>query len=381
MKIVFIGLCSTYTEGMTYQENLLAQVAIKAGHDVVFVSNPEEYKNGEIIETEASDSILANGMRLIRLPYVKIGFPALYKKIRAFRGVYNILKSINPDIIYCHNHHYLPIIDIVKYKKKFSDVKVYVDTHVNEYNSASNWISKMFLHRIYYRYLAKRIIPNIEKYYYVGEAEKNFSQKIYGVPEGLMEYYPLGGIIFNEELYIQKRNLKRKELGVADNQLLLVHSGKMDKLKKTGELIKAFRECRELNARLVIIGAISIDIRDEIMELIKSDERIIFLGWKKADELLEYLCACDLYCQPGSPSATMQNAICCKNVVLTFPQLDYIKNIKYNCFFWCKNIRDITDVFQLLNKDISALEDMKNEAIKCATELLDYNMLLARFTN
>lgn len=379
MKIVFIGLSSTYTEGMTYQENLLAQAAIKAGHDVVFISNPEEYRNGEIVETGNCDSVLESGMRLIRLPYVKIGFPDIYKKIRMFRGVYRSLKSIQPDIIYCHNHHYFSIVDIVKYKKEFSNVKIYVDTHVSENNSASNWMSKLFLHGIYYRYLLQRVIKYVEKYYYVGETEKIFSQTIYGVPEELMEYYPLGGIIFDEKMYVQKRNRKRKELGLTDDQLLLVHSGKMNKLKKTADLINAFKECKEMNARLVIIGMISSDIKDEVMELIQSDKRIIFLGWKKADELLEYLCACDLYCQPGSPSATMQNAICCKNVVLTFPQVDYTENIKYNCFLWCKDAEDMVEVFRMLSKNRGVLESMKKEAEKCATELLDYDMLLNRF--
>ena len=50
--------------------------------------------------------------------------------------------------------------------------------------------------------------------------------------------------------------------------------------------------------------------------LIKSDDRVTYLGWKTGDELIEYLCASDLYLQPGSASITIKQALCCGNAVV-----------------------------------------------------------------
>ena len=123
-----------------------------------------------------------------------------------------------------------------------------------------------------------------------------------------MEFYPLGGNIFPPEEYAEKRERRRVELGLAPDELLLVHSGKLDALKRTEELLRAFAAVPELKAKLAVIGSIPDDRKELLTSLMEQDSRVQFLGWKSGAELQEYLCACDLYCQPGSLSATMQNA-------------------------------------------------------------------------
>lgn len=379
MKIVFVGLCAAFSEGMSYQDNLLAEVAAHNKHEVVFISNPERYIDGKMTDVEPCDIMLENGIHLIRLPYVKFGSQMIYKKIRIFKNVYSTLEEIAPDIIFCHNHHYMAVLDVVKYKKIHPHVQIFADNHANEYNSASNWLSLNVLHKVYYRYLIKKLIPYLNRYFYIGEPEAIFAKKTYKIPEEIMEYMPLGGIRFNDLEYYEKRRKKRAELHISDDELLLVHSGKMDSQKKTKDLIEAFGRNKGLNAKLIIIGTIVSDVHDELVRLIASDNRIQYIGWKKADELLEYLCACDIYCQPGSPSATLQNAICCRSAILTYPHLDYVKNMKYDCFFWCECVDDIVNVFSELSLNPTIIDAKKRESIRCATELLDYEILLNKF--
>ena len=375
MKIVFLGTCSSFTEGMTYQDNLLAEVAVKKGHEVIFISNAEKYVNGMLSETEPCDMIINGNIRLIRLPYIKIGPPIIFKKLRIFKGVYSVIQDIRPDIIFCHNHHYLSVLDVVKYKRKCPDTIVFADTHVNENNSAQNWLSLNILHRLYYASLTKRLLPVLNKYFYIGEPEKLFAKKIYRIPDELMEYLPLGGFALNDEEYSRRRDTKREELGLKEDELLFVHSGKLDKKKRTEELIEAFSKAGGNRAILAIIGSLDFENSKDIQRKIEADKRILFLGWKNADELFSYLCAGDVYCQPGSVSATMQNAICCRNAVISYPHQDYVKNIGFDCFYWCQNDEELLDTISRICEDRNSLLEKKSNALKCAKQLLDYNVI------
>ena len=378
MKIVFIGLASTFTENMNYQDNALCSVTVADGHQVTYISNAEKFVNGKIVPTDYEDKVLPNGMRLIRLPYVRLGLDLLTKKMRVFRGVYQILEEIRPDVIFCHNTQYYPILDVVRYKKEHPNAKFYADTHTAAYNSGTNWLSLYVLHRVYYRYLTRRTIPYLEKYFYVGQSERQFAVEQYGMPQEMMEFYPLGGFVPSDEAYDSARRRRRAELGIFDGEYLIVHSGKMDALKRTDELLLAFSAVSELKARMVVIGSIPDDRREILEPLMRADPRVIYLGWKSASELQEYLCACDLYCQPGSVSATLQNAVCCGCPVMTYPHEAYVADLDYGNLLWVKTQADMEEVFRQLCLGRIDLAALKRGSKKCARELLDYQSLAAR---
>lgn len=379
MRIVFVGLCSSFTENMAYQDNMLAKAAADMGHEVVFISNAEKYIDGKMQDVSPCNIVIEKSIRLIRLPYVRIVTSKISKKIRIFRGVYKILDEVNPDIIFCHNHHYEPIVDVVKYKRSHPNVKVYADTHTSAGNSASNWLSLNVLHKVYYRLLTRKLVPILAKYFYIGEDEKEFAIINYGIPQNIMEYFPLGGFVLNEDEFQKRRNEKRNEIGVGENDVLFVHSGKIDKIKRSIELIKAFRETEAISAKMVIIGNVEESLKTEFENLVNGDERILFKGWLGADELTSYLCAGDVYCQPGSRSVTMQNAICCRNAIMAYPHPDYIRNLHYDCFYWCETIDDMRMIIKDVVSSRNDLLKKKNAASDCAREMLDYYTLLDKF--
>lgn len=378
MKIVFIGLNCMFTPGMTYQDNILCTQALLDGHQVVYISNPERFERGTIVPTGPEDTVLPDGLRLIRLPYRRLGPEMLTKKFRSFPGVYEILDRERPDVVFCHNHQYWSIRDVVRYKKDHPAVKLYADTHTAAYNSGTNWLSLHVLHRVFYRYLTQKALPYLEKYFYIGEGERQFSLQNYGVPESLMEFYPLGGTLLQEDEYRALRAKRREELGLREGQLLLIHSGKLDALKRTDELLRAFAAVPEVNARLAVIGSIPEDRKALLSSLMDADGRVVYLGWRSGAELQEYLCACDLYCQPGSRSATLQNAVCRGCAVLSYPHADYTKDLDFGNFLWTKTEEDMADAFRQLAEDPARLEAMKEHSRRCARELLDYRKLVAR---
>ena len=127
-----------------------------------------------------------------------------------------------------------------------------------------------------------------------------------------------------------------------------------------------------------MIGSIPADMEDTLRPLLERDSRVVYLGWKPAEDLLEYLCAADLYCQPGSVSATMQNAICCGCPVLSFPHESYVETLDCGEFFWVRSQEDMVSVFSGLASAPERLEPMTEGAWRCAREILDYRKLAAR---
>ena len=117
-----------------------------------------------------------------------------------------------------------------------------------------------------------------------------------------------------------------------------------------------------------------IDIKASYSE---ADKRVSFLGWKTAPELLEYLCAADLYLQPGSQSVTMQNALCCGLPVL----IDRVKShepFMRDSGWYGKSTKDIVQIFNEILVDPGILKGKSRNAAKLAGELLDYRKLAAR---
>ena len=378
MRIVHIELAGFYNENMSYQTNMLVKQNCKDGHQVLIISSNYQWCGAQIQRVPAGESMTDEGARLIRVPY----FPSLENfilhKVRYARGVYNILKDFGPDVILSHSLAYWSVRDAIRYKKEHPEVRFYADTHTAYENSGTNWLSRHILHQIFYRSLVQLALPYLEKYWYIGIGEKKFSQEVYGVPESRMECYPLGGELFPRKVYEEKRNRRRAELGLAQNEILLVHTGKLGPLKRTAELLQAFSNVHELKARLIIIGAIPEETKTEILTQIDQDYRVEYLGWKNADDLMEYLCACDLYCQPGSGSATLQNAICCGCPVVAFPIDSYVELLDCGQFFWVQTQNDMEEVFRKIAEDTSVLLSKTEKAWECAREVLDYRKLAAR---
>ena len=378
MKIVFLGLASTYTPGLTYQDNYLCTQTLADGHAVTYLSNPEKFVNGEIVETGAEDTVLPDGLHLIRLPYVKLGLNIVTKKFRAFRGVYDILEREKPDLIFCHNLQYWSVRDVVRYKKDHPAVKFYADTHTDYNNSGTNWLSLHVLHRIFYRHLVRLVLPYLDRYFYVADECRQFSHEVYGIPNEKMEFYPLGGTLLSDGEYAAIRAKRRAELGLGENDRLYIHSGKLDALKRSDELLRAFSAVDDPHAVLAVIGSIPKEREAVLLPLIEADERIRYLGWKSGADLQEYLCAADLYCQPGSQSATMQNALCRYCPVMLYPHPSHTVDYDRGEVLWVKTQADMEAVFRSLAADPAQLAPLRENAERLARELLDYRKLAAR---
>ena len=382
MRILHLCLGNFYIDGYNYQENVLPRINKEDGHEVLIIASTETFINNRVLGyVEPAKYETEYGVPIIRLPYVRVGNKRIQAKLRFYKGLLYEMENFKPDIIMSHSLCFGSVSDVIQYLKTHKNVRFFADTHTAKYNSGQNWVSLNILHRIFYKHCVQKAIPFLKKYFYIGISEKEFSIINYGVPERIMEFYPLGGILFSDNEYSDNRKIYREKLRVKDSELLLIHSGKLDKHKKTIELLKAFIKVQELKARLVIIGSISKDIYDEIFDLINQDSRIQYIGWVTGEELQKYLCACDIYLQPGGVSATMQNAVCCRCPIISYPHKAYLEGFDYGQFIWVKDEDEIALVLNRLALGMYNMPILYQNAMNCAKELLDYKKLASRIYN
>lgn len=378
MKILHCALSCFYIEGFKYQENVLPTLHAQMGHQVMMLASCVSYnKEGKACLVEPTQYRSDDGFDVIRLPYRKGLGGRILRRTRLYPGVYKILEEFKPDIIYFHGCNALELHTFVKYKKKHPEVVLFLDSHTDRNNSASTKLSLHVQHKIMYRSAVKKVIPYAEKFLCPSIECMDFLKEVYKVPETCLEFYPLGGMLRSEQEQQQARKQIREKENVPADCTVFAHSGKMDAKKRTIEIIDAFRAVPDPSFRLWIIGVLMDDVKDEILKKIEDDSRISYLGWKNSDELQDYLCAADVYVQPGGQSATMQNAMCCSCAVMLYPHKSHKPYVDKNGYY-ISNTQDMIDVFTELSNNPEKVGEMRKRSQEIASEILDYNKMAQR---
>ena len=377
MKILHCCLSCFYIDGYAYQENILPRINAEDGHNVLIIASTETFTDGKLTYLRPHAYKTEYCIHIVRLPYARWLPRYIGTKLRIFHGFKKRLNEFAPDVILFHGSCGHAITTVAKYRECHPNCKLYVDSHEAFYNSARNIMSKLLLHTLFYRVWFQKALTNIDKVLYIGLGERQYMELFMHTPADKLEFYPLGGVIMPDVEKQKNRHTIRKQIGIDNDTTLFVHSGKMDALKKTIQMMKAFTENGKLKAAMVIIGVVLDDIRDEFKLNLSQDDRISFLGWKSSDELRVYISAADMYLQPGSPSATMQMALCCGTpVMLQFADF-YEAYVRSG---GCVPIKAIEELPYFFASDFnpSRLRALSNNAYKLAREMLDYKKIAKR---
>ena len=377
MKILHVCLSSHYTEGMTYQDNQLPDQNAKDGHNVVVVSDCYIHEGSDLTKVEEEYKVMPSGVRLVRMNYDYIFSHLASSKIRKVKKLYNFIADEKPDVILFHGVAGYEMLTVAKYKKKNPKTKLYIDSHEDFHNSGTFWLSKTLQYKIFNRFIVNKIKNKVDKFLYVSYESKDFLEKMYGLEDSKLEFYPLGGNIVEKDNKKKFSQQIRAQYGYKQDDILVLHSGKLVPAKKTKELITAFKSVTNPRLKLIILGSIPTEYSQILNKLIQSDERINFVGWKTSTEVIEYLCAADIYFQPGTQSATMQNAICCGTPVALYPYSSHKPYINNNGFF-VSNKDDYIRVFEFILSDPESLTNMSEASYNIARDLLDYKLIASR---
>ncbi|MER1969078.1 glycosyltransferase family 4 protein [Castellaniella sp. GW247-6E4] len=377
-KILHICVSAHFTEGLLYQDNMLAICHRLDGHEVIVISDCQKYEDGCLVETPEEDIVLSDGVRLIRISFANVINRKITNKIRYSEKLKKIIINERPDIILHHGISGFSLLSLRAYKKFNSNCKIYLDTHKDFNNSPGGFLSTHILHGFFNKILLKSIAPFVEKILCVSLECQEFTKEVYGVRDDKTELYPLGGLIVSHHDKLHYREVIRERHGIGPDELVVCHSGKLSKDKRTLELITALGRLKGKRIKLIILGSISDDYKDEIMKPISEDKRIIYLEWVSGGDLIKYLSAADLYLQPGTQSATMQAALCSGTPVAIYPYKSHIRYLEFKSGFFVENIEDIMKVLSFSYDNRNILEEMSRNAYACAEALLDYRRLARR---
>lgn len=377
MKVAHLCLSCFYIDGYSYQENEIVRQNILDGHDVIVIAATETYTKDRKLGYVSSRKYIGNeGAPVERVAYKKFLSHGISRKLRRHPDIYGKLTAFNPDVILFHGACGAEIETAARYVRDNPHVKLYVDSHEDRHNSATNFLSKWGLHYLYYRPILLRALPYIEKILPVSISCVEFIRDFYGVPEDHLEFYPLGGHVPDDAEYTAMREQARKDLGLAGDEILIVQSGKFDRPKKLLQALRCFSQTDDKRLRFVVVGHLYEEVEDAALALVDADKRILFVSWKTSDELQTILCGADVYCQPGTQSATMQMAISCRCAIILDDVASHKPYHKENGWLVTTEA-DLKNAFSELSSsgDVTPMEK-KSHAL--ALQMLDYRKIAAR---
>lgn len=367
-----------FSDGFTYQENLLARQHHADGHEVLVIASAERLdSDGKLVQCETGRSTSVDGFAIHRVGHLPLLPLRVAQKVRWMRGLERVLEEFRPDAAVFHGPQSLSLVTFRNFQRRHPQVHCHVDCHSDPYSTGQTWVSRNLLHRVFYRMLVRAVFPELKPLLCISIDVQRFVVQHYGLAPQELAFYPLGGFPYADEEYQALRARGRVRLAADPETTVILQTGKMDGKKLLVQTLNAFRASALPNAMLVLAGSLSVDTRAVCEPLIAADPRVRFLGWVDARQLSELLCACDLYVQPGSQSATMQLALCCRCPVLLRDVPSHGPFVRENGWL-VRSETDIQTAFDQLLDDRSCLAQMSRRSFEIAKELLDYQMLSKR---
>ena len=305
MNILHICLNGAVTDGLSYQDNLLPKYHKKMGLDVTVLTSLYAFdEKGKIqkLSDEYTEYINSDGVKIIRIPMKK--GQGYNTKLKRYVGLEEVLIKECPDIIFIHDFQYPDTEIIAKYLEKHKSVTAYADNHADYSNSATSWISKNILHRIIWRYYAKKLSPFITKFYGVLPARVDFMKELYGLPENKCELLVMGADdeLVEKAAQAEVRNRIRKKYNILDDDFLVMTGGKIDAYKtQTMLLLQAIRNIDNDKVKLVVFGSVSDELKDEVNSLVDG-VKIQYIGWINTKDSYDLFASADLIVFPGRHS-------------------------------------------------------------------------------
>jgi glycosyltransferase involved in cell wall biosynthesis len=381
MKILHCCLAAFYIDNYAYQENVLPKIHKLDGHDVEILASTETYiENTNLGYVNPSTYESSDHITVTRIPYVKFIPHIVSKKLRIYKGVRNKLNTFLPDIIFLHDCQFLSIVEIVKYKKKHPKVKIFVDCHTDFINSGKNWVSKNILHKIIYKWCAKKVEPYTEKFYGTLPIRVDFLNNVYGISKSKLELLVLGlddtQIDFTQRKSI--RNTIRKELQLDEMEFVIVTGGKLDFRKNIHILMKVVSEL-ETNIKLIVFGTPNKEMKTKI-EILSKGKNIIYIGWLSPEKLNDYFFAADLAFFPGTHSVLWEQAVGL-GLPCVFKKWEGIQHVdlKGNCMFIEEgSSKEIKEIITKIHEDKSLYSSMKKTALDKGIKEFSYTDIARR---
>lgn len=309
MKIVHLALDNFFIDGYSYQENILVKYHVKMGHDVTVIASLQSFdaKGKRCLLNTPGEYYDPAGFKIIRLQY---SFPRVLNRwLRKYDNFAETLEREHPDIIFSHNLGYRDTSVVVEYLKRHPQVKLYCDDHIDFINYGNNWITRQVLNLGIRAQYAKKLIPYISMSFGVTPMRCRFLKQVYGMPDSLVQFLPMG--VDDEAIPANRQDVRahfRNTLGIQESDIVILTGGKIDRLKNTHILIEALQQLNQPDIHLLICGVLTPEM-EYLKDIIDRMPNVHYLGWCKAEQVMNYMVTSDIVCFPGTHSTLWEQAV------------------------------------------------------------------------
>ncbi len=382
MKVVHICLASFFPDNYSYQENMMPKFHKQQGLDVEVIASLKTFDSNGVTTyyKAARQYINENNILVTRIDYKKP--TKIYKVLRRYIGTLKALERSKPDYLFIHGFQFLDIDQVIKYIRKNPNVIVYVDSHADYSNSATNWLSKNILNGFIWAQCAKKIYPYARKIYGVLPARVDFLHEVYKLPKEKCELLVMGAdddMVKDAADPIKMCQLRKKH-GIRENDFLIVTGGKIDKFKKQILLLMdAVISMNNSSIKLIVFGSVTPDLKDEVIQRTEG-KRVQFIGWVDSKESYYYFSIADLVVFPGRHSVFWEQVVAqgkpmvCKKWEGT-THIDLGGNV---IFLNNDSSEEIKEILERLYNTPQELKDMRKVATEKGMKVFSYKDISMR---
>jgi glycosyltransferase involved in cell wall biosynthesis len=316
MRIVHV--MNWYVPGMGYQENFLQAEQRRLGHDVEIITSDrypyyvgyEEHlgklHQNRVIGVGDSED---NGVPIHRLPCLiesKMYGELLLKHLRT------TLRRLKPDVVHAHGAFSPLALQSILCSRGLG-CGIFVDDHIHEdnfdFHSASR-IPLVEIVKVFYRLNEGRVNCFMPVTY----SSEKMLKSVLGIDSSRIELLHLGA---DTKRFVPSSELRwagRRNLGVEPEDIVFLSSGKFDRTKDIGVLVKAFGEfvARSPRSKLVLVGSGPGDYMRMLVDLTDDlgiRDRVSFVNFVSNSELPTFYNAADVGIWPGNHSITVVEAV------------------------------------------------------------------------
>ncbi|MFM7885547.1 MAG: glycosyltransferase family 4 protein [Pseudanabaena sp.] len=172
----------------------------------------------------------------------------------------------------------------------------------------------------------------------------------------------------NDE-YIQEANIWKQELGISEEDIIILFAGKFETVKQPINLIKAFINAELINVSLLVVG--SGHLEKEMRDLSKYNRKIYFAPFQNQSLMPRTYAISDLFILPSYSETwglAINEAMCMGKPVIVSNHVgcaaDLVKPWENGLIFEAGNVDALTDCLREAMSDRDRLKQWGKESKK-----------------
>lgn len=226
-----------------------------------------------------------------------------------------------------------------------------------------------------------RLFRHISAFLYIGEENKKF-YRYYGAPEGKLFFVPYA--VDNERYIAAAENFKpqkqkfRNELGIKQNDVVVLFVGKLIEKKRPMDLLLAYQQLTTNNLQfkkevhLLYVG--DGVLKEKLNQYVKENnlKNVHFVGFKNQTELPQYYVISDIFVLPSGEGETwglvVNEAMCFELPAIVSDAVgcssDLVKNGENGYIFLLGNVEKLADLLLELVIDSKKRDDFGKKSFE-----------------